>query len=263
MANSEPAPNIATPPRTYAPLPALLSYLVPGLGQIVQGRVGKGLLFLVSLYGLFFYGLYLGNWHNVYVPETARVDRPAQSNRLLDSLTDRARFAGQFWIGAAAWPAILQSFSGTPYVEMPDGTRGKIAFPPGPNAPLTPMVYSNTYPPPHRGLLIKRRTADEVEVELDGGVTTLPIRGLPVLGTFMGEPDEPLLNDELRASDKKYELGWMYTVIAGVLNILVIYDAFAGPAFGPAAARKPSPQTAPSQEEPAAEQRKEGAAAVA
>ena len=25
--------------------------------------------------------------------------------------------------------------------------------------------------------------------------------------------------------------GWVYTVIAGVLNILVIYDGFAGPAF--------------------------------
>jgi hypothetical protein len=27
------------------------------------------------------------------------------------------------------------------------------------------------------------------------------------------------------------DLGWVYTVIAGVLNIMVIYDAFAGPAF--------------------------------
>src|SRR5947208_11936300 len=106
MANSEPAPNPAPPPHHFAPLPGLLSYLVPGLGQIVQGRVGKGVLFFVSLYGLFFYGLYLGNWHNVYVPETPgpRGDRASQSSRWLDALTDRARFAGQFWIGAAAWP---------------------------------------------------------------------------------------------------------------------------------------------------------------
>jgi hypothetical protein len=34
------------------------------------------------------------------------------------------------------------------------------------------------------------------------------------------------------------ELGWVYTVIAGVLNILVIYDAVAGPAMLP---RKPDP----------------------
>jgi hypothetical protein len=30
-------------------------------------------------------------------------------------------------------------------------------------------------------------------------------------------------------SDKTPDLGWVYTVIAGMLNILVIYDAYAGP----------------------------------
>ena len=46
---------------------AILSYLVPGLGQIYQGRVGKGLLLFVCLYGMFFYGMYLGRWSNVYM----------------------------------------------------------------------------------------------------------------------------------------------------------------------------------------------------
>ena len=62
------------PEKTIAPsehecsaLGALLSYLVPGLGQIYQGRVAKGVLFLVCLYGLFFYGMYLGSWNNVYL----------------------------------------------------------------------------------------------------------------------------------------------------------------------------------------------------
>ena len=44
----------AAPPK-LDPFAALLSYLVPGLGQIYQGRVGKGLLFMVCLYLLFFY----------------------------------------------------------------------------------------------------------------------------------------------------------------------------------------------------------------
>ncbi len=33
------------------------------------------------------------------------------------------------------------------------------------------------------------------------------------------------------AGDKTWDLGWIYTVIAGVLNIMVIYDAIAGPAY--------------------------------
>jgi hypothetical protein len=36
----------------------------------------------------------------------------------------------------------------------------------------------------------------------------------------------------------------VYTVIAGVLNVLVIYDALAGPAFGPGAAAEPKDKPA-------------------
>ena len=48
---------------------------------------------------------------------------------------------------------------------------------------------------------------------------------------FQRTPSEDELNRLQRESDKTWDLGWVYTVIAGVLNILVIYDAFAGPAF--------------------------------
>src|SRR5205807_3710437 len=94
VASSQPAPA-----QTYSPVAALLSYLIPGLGQIYQGRVGKGVLFLVCLYSLFFYGMYLGNWQNVYIPESPPPRNSRDQPRLIDTLTDRARFAGQFWIG--------------------------------------------------------------------------------------------------------------------------------------------------------------------
>src|SRR5262249_38149359 len=99
-----------------------------------------------------------------------------------------ARFAGQFWIGAAAWPAIAQHLSRPEGEEALENWRKGV--------------------PPH-----------------------------PLFGPFMRVPEERVINDELRNSDKKPDLGWMYTVIAGVLNILVIYDAFAGPAFGPSPPR--------------------------
>jgi hypothetical protein len=215
MANPEPAPVSASPPRPYAPVAALLSYLVPGLGQLVQGRIAKGVLFLVCLYGLFFYGMYLGNWRNVYIPESSspRDGGTGGAGRLLDSITDRARFAGQFWIGAAAWPAIAQHFS---------------------------------RPSPQPG-----ENADELNKRWRKGELLHPL-----FGNFMRAPDEAELNEELRNSDKKYELGWMYTVIAGVLNILVIYDAFAGPAIGAVTAKAQGPAG------PQTEAKKEGAAAA-
>src|SRR5262249_19211295 len=55
------------PPHRFDPFAAVLSYLVPGLGQIVQGRIGKGFLFLLSIYSLFFYGMFLGKWSNVFL----------------------------------------------------------------------------------------------------------------------------------------------------------------------------------------------------
>ena len=61
-----------------------LSYLIPGLGQIYQGRVVKGVVFFVSLYALFFYGMSLGKWKNVYLPSG-----PNAGNTILDDLTAR------------------------------------------------------------------------------------------------------------------------------------------------------------------------------
>ncbi len=165
--NDNQGPNIRSTHREPSPVSALLSYLVPGLGQILQGRVAKGLLFMFSLYTLFFFGMYLGNWRNVYIyrqPPAA-----PQQGLSYSMFSSKARFFGQVWIGVVAWPAILQ--------------------------------YSST-------------------------------TNHPVFGEFERMPTEAEEEVFLRNSDKRPDLGWMYTVIAGVLNILVIYDAYAGPALG-------------------------------
>jgi len=164
------------PPVTLDPLAALLSYLVPGLGQIYQGRVGKGLLFFGGLYALFFYGMWMGQWKNVWLPDaTALPDVSIAGQQLggpAKALKYRLEFLGQFWIGAAAWPAVHQ------YATF-DSTKEK-------------------------GKLF---------------------------GKFQRAPSESELNELQRNGDKRWDLGWVYTVIAGVLNLLVIYDAFAGPMF--------------------------------
>src|SRR5947209_17608647 len=81
-------PAAPLPPRICNPLAALLSYLVPGLGQISQGRVGKGVLFFCCIYALFFYGTLLGSGTTtvgtttyritspVYLPDTADKNNP-------------------------------------------------------------------------------------------------------------------------------------------------------------------------------------------
>jgi hypothetical protein len=158
-------------PVILSPWAGFLSFLIPGLGQLYQGRIAKGMLFLICLYGLFFYGMSLGSWRNVYIPDTARVNNPWNLPPTAANIYNRLHYAGQFWIGIVAWPAIYQ--------------------------------YAH---------------ADNV------GHMTL-------FGEFEKTPPEEELNRLQRDGDKRWDLGWVYTVIAGVLNILVIYDAFAGPAF--------------------------------
>lgn len=52
----------------------------------------------------------------------------------------------------------------------------------------------------------------------------------PILGGYLAKPPEAELN-ALFASGKLIEIGWLYTVIAGLLNILAIFDALEGPAL--------------------------------
>jgi len=176
----------AAPPREMQPLPALLSFLVPGLGQIYQGRVGKGILFLVCIYALFFYGMWLGSgtvvageppktYHvsgNVFLPPAPDSARQSNLPPLINDLYNRPQYIGQFWVGLVAWPALVQYYIYNPKDDA--------------NPPL-----------------------------LD----------------FERTPSNDARNAVENFGDKQLELGWVYTVIAGVLNIMVIYDALAGPAF--------------------------------
>src|SRR2546421_514826 len=125
--------NVPQPAPQQDFLAGLLSYLVPGLGQIYQGRIGKGILFLAGVYGLFFYGMFLGKWQS------------------------------------------------TPY-ELRNGTQTE-----------------------------NRGGASPVEAPKE----------------YAGET----IGEQQTNDDKSYDIGWVCTVVAGVLNILVIYDAFAGPAI--------------------------------
>jgi hypothetical protein len=181
-------PNIA-PPREYAFFAGFLSYLVPGLGQIYQGRVLKGLLFMVCLLGLFFYGMKLGSWSNVYLPKVNDNEYKFSSG-FLGAVYKRLPFAGQFWIGVAAWPAIWQ---------WRDAMANR-------DEPSWPFAKSGEF----------WQNLEKEPPEIPGQKERWP--GLT-------------LNQLQADGDKSWDLGWVYTVIAGVLNILVIYDAIAGPAF--------------------------------
>jgi hypothetical protein len=226
MATAAPPAKPFTEVYPLSPLAGLLSYFVPGLGQIIQGRVGKGLLFLVCIYTLFFYGMHLGTGSvtigsrtyrlssNVYLPDTADEDVKGPLNRLLTNLYNRPQFAGQFWVGVAAWPAIWQ------YMHFDRATNQEIEH-------QIDGLYQEADRFETEGntqaAADKKREAQELERS--------GRHRHPLLGDYQREPSAAAINAVHNAGDKRLELGWVYTVIAGVLNIMVIYDAVAGPAF--------------------------------
>jgi hypothetical protein len=196
---------------THAPLPppparglgALLSFLVPGVGQVYQGIISrdrnrwtKGLFFFVTLYGMFFYGMWLGQWKNVYLPHVQeQLIRDKKPLTLLGvplspfagDLYTRLQYAGQFWIGIAAWPALWNYF-----------------------VPETPIISSFQASPG----AVKNR--DEFHRQEEATRKTEQEHNALQISPAMG---------------KRWDIAWVYTVIAGVLNLLVIYDAWAGPVY--------------------------------
>jgi TM2 domain-containing membrane protein YozV len=184
---------IVPPAPRYSVIAGVLSYLIPGLGQICQGRVSKGVFFMAVLLGLFFAGQALGDWRNVYLPNAQGPDAifdtnpwriPGVARPFGNVLRHRWQYAGQFWIGVAAWPAIWQYY----------------------NLPVPAEATNKFWHDFQRGPSYLRDRGDYFN-------------------------DEENLRQYIRARDKTPDVAWVYTVIAGVLNILVIYDAFAGPAY--------------------------------
>lgn len=194
-------------------LAAFLAWLVPGLGHMYQRRWGKGGLFMTCIMGTFFYGLWLGGGRVVYA-----------SFREGDV---HYAYLCQVGAGLPALPAVVQS--------MRVG---------GPN-PKVPLFDGIMAPPMLRGQIVPRGWAESEQAANPGD---------PQFSHFIpydsADDRDPLnrvyvryvpqdATDQLGQWHYKYgayfDLGTVFTMIAGLLNILAIWDAFGGPAL-PAAA---------------------------
>lgn len=142
-------------------LAAFWAWIWPGAGHIYQGRYGKGLLYMVCILGVYFFGLALGGGHCVYASWQEN-DR-------------RWQYLCQVGVGLPALPAVVQN-----------------------------------------------RRIRQGQDPLFGGLMAPPTHVTPSEGG-----DE--LADWHAQYPQGFELGTLYTMIAGLLNVLAIYDAFAGP----------------------------------
>lgn len=250
-------------------LAALLAFLLPGAGHLYQGRTFKGVLYLVCILGTFFYGLHLGDWRVVYFhrepgkttygyfaqvlvglpalpaliqakryhdPSNQRLttlDAPleAQFNGFMEQQTNagnvnKDRVSGRIRLEPAEGqfgPEVHGSFTGI--IRKEDGKE-------------EPVELALT------GLELEKKVFADSQRTLTADVVGQREGEEQVVGQVIGVIPRhvwnwyavPLEDKTLQALNgrlgKFYELALVFTWIAGLLNILAIWDAGQGPAYG-------------------------------
>ena len=243
----------------------VLAVLVPGLGHIYQGRTVNGLIYLFGILGLFLWGVKLGDGVVVYnLPEkgvsrritlhyaaqlcAGAVSYPAlwQGKRLAkDNNTLRqlerplsATFSGRL-IGSER-DSQSGKLEGIVNFKPEKGeygleTRGtfigtldgqKIELPLAGNFFLDRPIGAGF----RRTLKCSVSGDDENSIRSDKMIVGSIPR--PFLDSYGVPPDQDQLQEVTGRLGKLHELALVFTWIAGLLNILAIWDCVQGPAYG-------------------------------
>ena len=239
----------------------ILAVLVPGLGHLYQGRIVKGLIYLFGILGLFLWGVKLGEGVVVYnLPEKG----------LTRKVT--LHYAAQLGAGLVSYPALWQkqrvaknnntmiqidrplsaNFRGNLIESNGDVEAGKL------DGVIQLQPESGEYGPETQGIFTGKLNGQPVKLKLGGrffldrpiaagfrrslkiGVTGGSENGSAIIGSiprsfFDGygvPPDPDQLQEVTGRLGKQHELALVFTWIAGLLNILAIWDCVQGPAYG-------------------------------
>jgi hypothetical protein len=254
-------PRITFKNRYFA---GVLALLLPGAGHVYQGRYFKGILCGACVLVTFFYGMALGDWSVVYWKRDptnflnpyyaqAFVGLPA-----FPSLVQARRYDSRTNIDEMSISAPIDApFHGSLRIQdrtsgLAEGmVDGKISLQPG-TRPAEGRVVQGTF----TGQVDKKEVTLKLErPKLGKAVSADPDRDLEVdvvdasdppqtIGRLHGEfprrfldrfeapPDDKYYLDLNGKLGKFHELAMTFTMIAGLLNILVILDAVEGPAYG-------------------------------
>ena len=170
---------------------AILAWLWPGAGHMYQRRYGKGFLFMACVLGIFFYGLGLGRGRCVYA---------------------------SFKPGDVRWQYVLQAGAGA--VAMPAVAQAIVTRDGG--DPL--FVLCERYPDKHPKAFYIIEDENYDGPSLKDGFMAPPAGPMYVNNRdTLGQWHAEMLH--------KFEIGTLYCIVGGLLNLLVVYDAFCGPAI--------------------------------
>ncbi|WP_437186104.1 DUF6677 family protein [Planctomicrobium sp. SH668] len=263
-------------------LAGLLAWLLPGAGHLYQERYFKGAIYFVCILGLFFFGLVLSNWQAIQPPSKEAV-KGGQIAAILKYGTQAAVGIPAFYglvqreriespknvpetsiSGKVSYPVHgLLTFrdgsrsgqiEGTLDLEPSQGQFGKsgisgtftgklngenVKFPLGTDVQLAPPVGGSRDRAVAGTILLEQNGRTEQYGTLRGSVPRT------FWNWFQAPVDKEQEEDLHRRLGKFHELAMVFTWIAGLLNILAIWDAIDGPAYGYSGNHGKKPQPAP------------------
>ena len=243
----------------------ILAVLVPGLGHLFQGRILKGLIYLCGILGLFLWGVKLGEGVVVYnVPDKGvsrrvtlhyaaqfgagvvsypviwQTQRALKDNNNLRQLERplTARFTGH--LDASDSDVRVGKLEGTVNLKPENGEYGletKGTFTGTLDGrPVELQLAGNFYLDRPIAAGFRRALRCGVIGENDpatgSGKTIVGSIPRSILDGYGVPPDPDQLQELTGRLGKLHELALVFTWIAGLLNILAIWDCVQGPAYG-------------------------------
>ena len=244
----------------------VLAILVPGLGHLFQGRVVKAFIYFFGILGLFIWGVKLGEGIVVYnlpdrgAPRRITLHYAAQLGAgaiAYPALWQQKRMLQENNRPASQLDQPLRApFSGrlTSADEDAQGgqLQGTVDFKPEPGEntsetkgtftgtldgkPITLSLSGNFFLDKPIAAGFNRRLRCGVVGETEGGppagrmiVGSIP---RPIMDGYGITPELDQLTEISGRLGKLHELALVFTWIAGLLNVLAIWDCVQGPAYG-------------------------------
>jgi hypothetical protein len=252
-------------------LAGLLAFLLPGAGHLYQGRYFKAVVYFCCILGLFLTGMAMAEWQAVQPPPrgafkqregTAILKYAAQAAvgvPALYGLVQRERYDSKENIRVTSINSPMKAaFEGTAIFQDDAGTHdgpisGTITLEPAEEQfgkgsitgqlvgtmdgqPITLQLSKHVELAPPVNARKQRTVVAGIVRELNGRMQDVgQLRGSIPRGfwNWFEVPMEDHEQQELhRRLGKYHELAMVFTWIAGLLNVLAIWDAVEGPAYG-------------------------------
>ncbi len=252
-------------------LAGILAFLIPGAGHLYQGRLFKAGAFFVSIMGLYVIGLILSGGQAIQPPSADDMQQGRYVSMLkfgaqggvgaqfLIGMLQRQRALSPENIQVSSLTRPFSApFKGVASLHDDSGIhssaiQGTIFFEPGEahfgkptitgrvetqikGKPATLKLGNDTVLGPPIKADKEREVVGSVLSVVDGRKSDFGHVAGTIPRSFVNwfsVPTDPVLDQDLNDKlGKFYELAMVFTWVAGLLNVLAIWDAVEGPAYG-------------------------------